>query len=173
MRAVSGILASVFAGFLLIAGSSQAAEKLGVPNEEEVTTKGKVVDVSCELTRDCPAQCGAGRHQLGIKTAEGKLLLAAKSSDNFMGSVRDLLPYCGKEIWVDGVTTNNFGTKLLMVQRYKTSEKAEWRTSSQSIIEWAKAHNVKPDSDQAESWMRNDAKVKAAVAKKGRVGVPE
>ena len=132
-----------------------------------------MVDVACELTKDCPAQCGAGKRQLGIKTPDGKLLLAAKNAVNFMGSTRDLLPYCGKDIWVDGVTTNNYGTRLLMVQRYKATEKAEWRDANQSIIEWAKANNVKPDSEQAENWMRNDPTVKAAVAKKGRAGVPE
>jgi hypothetical protein len=173
MRALLRNLAPLFAGLLLTAGTAQAADKLGIPGEEEVTTQGKVVDVSCELTKDCPAQCGAGKHQLGIKTADGKLLLAEKNAVNFMGSTRDLLPYCGKDIWVDGVTTNNYGTRLLMVQRYKTSEKDEWRDANQSIIEWAKAHNVKPDSEQAENWMRNDPTVKTAVAKKGRAGVPE
>ncbi len=173
MPRMSRILTPVFAGLLLTAGVVQAADKLGIPGEEEVTTQGTVVDVSCELTKNCPAQCGAGKHQLGIKTADGKLLLAAKNAVNFMGSTRDLLPFCGKDIWVDGVTTNNFGTKLLMVQRYKASEKDEWRDANQSIIEWAKANHVKPDSEQAESWMRNDSTVKAAVAKKGRAGVPE
>jgi hypothetical protein len=173
MREIFRNLAPVFASLLLTASTVQAADKLGIPGEEEVTTQGKVVDVSCELTRDCPAQCGAGKHQLGVKTPEGKILLAAKNAVNFMGSTRDLLAFCGKDIWVDGVTTNNFGTKLLMVQRYKASEKAEWRDANQSIIEWAKANHVKPDSEQAENWMRNDRLVKAAVAKKGRAGVPE
>src|SRR6266851_529780 len=135
MRQSSTILTTVLAGLMLMAGAAQAADKLGLPGEQEITTKGKVVDVACELTKDCPAQCGAGKRQLGIRTEEGRLLLAAKNAVGFMGSTRDLLPYCGKELWVDGITTANFGTTLLMVQRYKTSEKDEWREANQSIIE--------------------------------------
>jgi hypothetical protein len=173
MRSLSMILTPLLAAATLAAAPTVAAEKLGIAGEVEVTTKGKVVDVACELTRDCPAQCGAGRRQLGIKTDDGKLLLAAKNAVNFMGSSRELLPYCGEEIWVDGVTTTNFGTTLLMVQRYRISEKVQWRDATQSLLDWAKANKVNPDSPQAEEWMRNDPLVKKAVAKRGKTGVGE
>jgi hypothetical protein len=151
-----------------------AAESLGLPNDEQlVTFKGTVVAIACEIAKDCPPKCGDGKRQLGLRTPDGKLLLAAKSTVDFMGSVRDLLPYCGRLLIVDGLTVSSGGTKLLMIQRYKLSDPAPWRPTNQSLIDWAKANQVAVDSEEAKSWMRNDKQVMTAVAKKGRLGVPE
>jgi hypothetical protein len=151
-----------------------AAESFGLPSDEQlVTFKGTVVDVACEIAKDCPPKCGDGKRQLGLRTPDGKLFLAAKSNVDFMGSVGDLLPYCGRLLIVDGLTVSSGGTKLLMIQRYKLSDPAPWRSTNQSLIDWAKANHVAVDSEEAKAWMRNDPQVKAAVAKKGRLGVPE
>ena len=41
--------------FALLAGSAaHAAESWGLPGEEPATFAGKVVDVQCALTGDCP-----------------------------------------------------------------------------------------------------------------------
>src|SRR5262249_54092778 len=148
MRLRKLTIAPLLAAAVLAAVPAAAAEQLGIADEAEITTKGKVVDVTCELTGNCPAECGAGRRELALKTGAGRLLLAAKNTVSLMGATRELLAYCGKEVWVDGVTTSNFGTTLLMVQRLKTSEKAEWRDANQSLADWAKANKVKPDSPQ-------------------------
>jgi hypothetical protein len=169
MRVLALLLLALVAG----APGARAAESFGLQNEELLEVKATVVDVACELLKDCPARCGDGRRQLGLKTADGTLLLAAKNQVNFMGAVRDLLPFCGKEIDVDGLKTTNKGVPLYMIQRYRSSASAEWRNADQSIVDWAKANHVKPDGPEAENWMRSDPAVKAAVAKKGRLGVPE
>jgi hypothetical protein len=150
-----------------------AAESVGVANEQLVTIKGTVVDVACEITHDCAPRCGDGKRQLGLKTLGGKLLLAAKSEVDFMGSVRDLLPYCGRILIVDGLTTSDYGTTLLMVQRFKLSDAAPWRAADQGLADWAKANHLAVDSEEAKLWMRHDPTVAAAVAKRGKLGVPE
>jgi hypothetical protein len=155
------------------AADASAAESYGLPNEQLVSFKGKVVDVACEITMVCPPRCGDGKHLLAVRTFEGKLFLAAKSNVDFMGVILDLLPSCGRMITVDGITTTNYGTTLLMVQRYKPADAAPWRDTNQSLVEWARANHVTVDSEEAKAWERNDSVVKAAVAKKGRLGVPE
>jgi len=167
------LLLAALAVSLTSAPPAVAAESLGVANEQLVTVKGTVVDVACEIAHDCAPRCGDGKRQLGIKTLDGKLLLAAKSAVDFMGSVRDLLPYCGRILIVDGLTTSDYGTTLLMVQRFKLSDAAPWRPTTQGLVDWAKANHVAVDSEEAKIWMRNDPEVKDAVAKRGKLGVPE
>ncbi len=47
---------------MLALGTSgvRAAEEWGLPDEEVVRFEAKVVDIACELTGDCPANCGGG-----------------------------------------------------------------------------------------------------------------
>ena len=62
-----------------------------------------VVDIMCDLTGDCPADCGGGERQLGLKrSADGAMVLAMKNNQPaFTGAVVDLLPYCGQDVTVD------------------------------------------------------------------------
>ncbi|MBI1779476.1 MAG: hypothetical protein HYR63_29440 [Proteobacteria bacterium] len=157
----------------LAPGPARAADSMGLAGEKEFTAKVRVVDVACEVTKDCPFQCGAGKRLLGLKSSDGKLLLAAKDTGPFTGAVRDLMPFCGKEIFVDGITVTNYGSTLFMLQRYRGDEKKPWIEANQTVIDWAKTHKVKLDGPEAAEWFRNDAMIKAAVAKKGKLGVPE
>ena len=50
-----------------------AGEGVGADKETVVAMEAKVVDLSCELAKIRPPGCGAGRHQLGLLTADGKL----------------------------------------------------------------------------------------------------
>lgn len=63
----------------LCANSALAAESWGLPNEEIVRFEAKAIDVLCELTGDCPADCGAGGRQIGLLTDEGELILPYKN----------------------------------------------------------------------------------------------
>jgi hypothetical protein len=167
------LIALAFSLCLLSGSGAQAAEKFGISEEQVLTTKARVVDPACELTGSCPAHCGDGARQLGLLTPDGKLLIAAKGWAIFFGAVPDLLPACGKEIWVDGVTTTQFGATLFMVQRLKNNESDEWRDADQGLKDWTKAHGIKPDADEAQEWFRHDDAVAAEVAKRGKLGVPE
>jgi hypothetical protein len=167
------IALAAFAVCLVLAPGARAAEQLGTSQEQILTTKARVVDLACELTGSCPANCGDGKRQLGLLTPEGKLLVAAKGYAIFVGAVPDLLPHCGQTIWVDGLTTAQFGTTLFMVQRLKDNEADEWHDADQGLKDWSKAHKLAPDSDQAQEWYRHDETVAAEVAKRGKLGVPE
>ena len=74
----------------LAAAPAHAADSWGLENERTLEVTGKVVDLLCELTGDCPAECGAGKRQLGILTAEGRLLPAVKGTVFFAGGAPDL-----------------------------------------------------------------------------------
>jgi len=54
------------ATFLLGTVSSQAADEWGIDHEQVARWDGKVVDLLCELSGDCPANCGDGKRQLGL-----------------------------------------------------------------------------------------------------------
>jgi len=153
--------------------AGRAAESFGVSNEVLLTVKGKVVDLTCELTHECVPNCGAGKRQLGLLTSEGKLFVAAKSSTIFAGLAHDLIASCGQEIIADGLTTTNFGSTLLMIQRFKTAENADWIEANKFAADWARLHSTDPAGKQTEEWYRNDWVVKRAVAQHGQTGVPE
>ena len=168
MRSLALLLLVLFA-----AHPVRAADKVGAIDEVDFTGRGTVVDVSCEVAGRCVPDCGGGRHQLGILTADGKLYLAAKGAAIFRGLVPDLLPYCGKVIAVDGTTTTQFGALLLYIQRFRLKDGDPWITAEKTLNDWAAAHGVAPDSKEADEWFRHDEAVDAAVAKRGRLGVPE
>lgn len=159
------------AAFLAAANGARAADSLGVSNEKLVVLTGKVVDVACELTKDCPPNCADGARQLGLKGDDGKLYIAAKSATIFAGLTRDLIGYCGKPIIADGLLTSNYGTTILMIQRLKPTESSPWIETSAFSIEWAKRHNTTPDGKLADEWYRNDPAVLDAVAKHGKTGL--
>ena len=101
MRRISITL--VFFTALGLAGAAHAAKSWNLLNEEEASFEATVVDMICELTGDCPADCGiAGDRQLGLVDGEGKLILVAKNLTFFAGGSMDLQDYCGQTIEVDG-----------------------------------------------------------------------
>ena len=58
--------------------------------------EAKVVDILCELTGDCPANCGDGKRQLGLlRAADGVLVYPNKNSQPaFTGAALEHAPYC-------------------------------------------------------------------------------
>ena len=50
----------------VIAGAASAADEWGIEFEEKVRFEAKVVDILCELSGNCPANCGGGKRQLGL-----------------------------------------------------------------------------------------------------------
>lgn len=168
-----GMILAACAAILAGTAGARAADSLGIREEQVLQTKGTVVDLLCQVAHDCPPACGGGKRQLGILTADGKLLVAGKAAAIFFGATKDLLPYCGKEIETDGITTSGFGSTLYMVQRVRTSADAPWVATNQSMIDWAKAYNETFPSEELNTWFRRDKTVAAAVAKRGKLGVPE
>ncbi len=140
--------------------------------EAPATFEAKVVDVMCELTGDCPANCGDGDRQLALlRKADDVLVMALKNNQPaFTGAVVDLLPYCGQEVAVDGlmIEDEDFPIKnVYLVQRIKTND-GDWRKASQFTKVWA-AQN--PDAKGKGPWFRRDPRIKALIAEEGYLGL--
>ena len=152
---------------------ADAAELLGVIDEKPLKIKGKVVDIACNLTRQCLPHCGEGKRQLGLVTDQGVLYLVAKSSAIFAGAVTDLLPFCDQQIEIDGSTTTQFGATLLYVQRLRLVGSEAWLDSENFTKDWAKTNKLAPHDMKLAEWYRQDKTVAAAIKARGRLGVPE
>ncbi|MBD3664307.1 hypothetical protein [Sulfitobacter aestuariivivens] len=140
--------------------------------EEPALFEAKVVDAMCELTGDCPSNCGDGDRQLALlRAADGVLVMALKNNQPaFTGAVVDLLPYCGQDITVDGLMINDEDfpiNNVYLVQRIKAGS-ADWTKASQWTKVWA-ANN--PDAKGKGQWFRRDPRIQALIAKEGYLGL--
>ncbi|MCX8505415.1 MAG: hypothetical protein ORN98_02220 [Alphaproteobacteria bacterium] len=167
-----GLVFALAVGFCAMRGAG-AAELLGVTDEKPLQIKGKVVDIACNLTSQCPPHCGEGKRQLGLVTDQGVLYLVAKSSAIFAGAVTDLLPFCDQQIEIDGSTTTQFGATLLYVQRLRLVGSEAWLDSENFTKDWAKTNKLAPHDMKLAEWYRQDKTVAAAIKARGRLGVPE
>lgn len=97
-----------------------------VPARFEAT----VVDILCELSGDCPENCGDGNRQLGLlRSADDVLVFPNKNSQPaFTGAALELLPFCGQTIEVDGlmITDEDLNVdNVYLVQRIKSGD-GDW-----------------------------------------------
>lgn len=162
MRAIAITIAATFLAF---APGARAADNLGLADEKVESFKAKVVDIQCELTGQCAPSCGSGRRPLGLLTVDGKLRVAAKGSVNFAGVTPDLLPYCGREIYVDGLLIDSPKAVLYFVQFIREKEADPWKPTEAFATEWQSKHG------DPENWQRDDPQVKAIIAEKGVLGL--
>ncbi len=144
---------------------AQAAEAWGIEGEKLVEFSARVVDIACTLKNDCPPDCGGGKRLLGLMTEDGKLRAAVKASVDFGGAVRDLLPYCGKTIQVDGLLIENPAITMVMVQRMRENASQERRKTLTFQADWD-ARNGKSDE-----WYRNDPLANKVIADDGVYGI--
>lgn len=161
---VAGLFLSPFAQ----AQESQA-KSWNLAGEEKAVFSGKVVDILCELTGDCPAGCAGGARQLGILRDDGRLILPAKNAQaNFAGAVADLLPYCGKLVDVDGLMLGD-SVKLFQVQFIREQGKAEWQKANGFSNAWAA--RFPDDAKKKGPWFRKDSRVMALIERDGWLGL--
>lgn len=151
--------------------TADAAEKWGLPDEKIVRFEAKVVDILCELTGDCPKSCGAGKRQLGLLNAKGKLILPLKNSVIFAGAAAELVDFCGQMIIADGLLTTNRGYTVMALQFIKPLPDGKWRRANRFVAKWAKQTGIDPKSKQAERWFENDPRINALLAKDGKLGL--
>ncbi len=152
---------------LLLCAQAQAAEPWNLQYEKVASFKAKVVDVLCELTGDCPENCGGGKRQLGLLKADGTLHLAVKGVNDFAGAVNDLIPYCGKYIEVDGLLIKNPLATMYFLQRLRVSPSGKWVPATQFMKDWQAANpGIKG------LWFRNDPLVKEIITNDGVYGIP-
>ncbi len=159
---------SAIAGLALMAGPALAAEEWGIEHEEKARLTVTVVDIACELTGDCPENCGGGKRQLGLVTEEGRLIPAAKNFEPFAGAVVDLLAFCGRKTVVDGLLIENPKLPMFAVQFKKSADpEGDWARGNWFGKEWEKANPGK----EAGQWFRHDARILAKIERTGKLGV--
>jgi hypothetical protein len=156
---------------LLAYQPAQAAEEWGLPEEEVTRFDAKVVDILCELTGDCPTNCGNGSRQLGLLDDAGTLHLAIKNSTPFTGASWELLQFCGKTVTADGLFTTNKGYRIFALQFLREAPDGKWQRANRFTGQWAAKYGFAPDSQEAKQWFRNDPEVKRLIAEDGIFGL--
>ena len=150
------------------------AKAWNVAGEEKARFNGTVVDVLCDLTGDCPADCGAGTRQLAIRrSADDKLILVSKNAQAaFTGAARELAPFCAQEVEVDGNLVGDpelTQTKFYQVQKIRAVGADEWVSANR----WTKVWNEQ-NPDQAKvkgAWYRKDPLINAQIEAEGYLGL--
>lgn len=150
------------------AATANAAEEWGIEGEAKARFEAKVVDIACELTGDCPPECGAGKRQLGLLNDDGSLLLVTKNNDIFAGGVADLLDFCGRRIIADGLMIKTPHMPVFALQFKKPVADGKWSRANQFTKSWSKANGGK-DGGQ---WFRHDHRIKDEIAARGVFGIP-
>ena len=156
---------------LLALGSAHAAKSWGVTGEEIARFEAKVVDILCELTGDCPDNCGDGKRQLGLLTAENKLILVGKNQTPFSGAAEELVEFCGKQVIADGLFTDNRGLRFFALQFVRMAPDGEWQSANRFQGKWAERNGVAADSKEAKQWYQHDPNVKRLIERDGLLGL--
>jgi len=153
---------------------SQVTGWKNLQGREPALFKARVVDVLCELTGDCPKDCGAGKRQMGlVREADDKLILAGKNSQaQFNGATVDLAPCCGQPVTVDGLLVGNpdlTDTKFYQVFLVQREGSDKWAKAQRWTRTW-KRNN--PDLSELKGpWFRHDPAVKAEIEADGYLGL--
>ena len=145
-----------------------AAKSWGVSNEEKALFTGTVTDISCHLLGDCPADCGAGSRQLGLATKDQGMILVSKNLTLYTGAVEELYHFCGQEVEVDGLFTENRNVRFFQVQKVRLAGK-KWRKATRFHKAWAKEYGGKPR--KAKHWYRKDPRIKEIISRDGYLGL--
>lgn len=159
---------------LMVAGTAntaQAANSWGLQGEEILRFEAKVVDIVCELTGDCPPECGAGKRQLGLLKDDGVLVLPAKNQVPFAGASAELIDFCGKKVVADGLLVTNRGTTFYALQFVKEAPDGKWRRANRFGNKWAEANGFDPAGKEKNSWFRHDPAVKDLIGRQGKLGL--
>jgi hypothetical protein len=141
--------------------------------EQPARFEAKVVDLLCVLAGDCPDNCGDGRRQLGLLRAVDDVLVFPNKNSQpvFTGANIELLPFCGKEVEVDGLLVEDpdLGSKnVYLLQKIRESGASDWTTADRWTKEWAKAN---PEAQGKSPWFRRDPRVKDHIKKEGYFGL--
>ncbi len=168
MRHLIGVTAMALA---VLSPAAQAAEKWGLPGEEAVRFEAKVVDILCELSGDCPANCGGGTRQLGLLNDEGRLILPMKNQVFFAGAVDELIGFCAKRVVADGLMVTNRGYTFMALQFVREAPDGAWKRANRFTNKWAERNNVAADSAAAKRWFENDPRVKDLISRHGKLGL--
>jgi hypothetical protein len=153
---------------LLIPATGHSADEWGIAFEEVTRVDAKVVDLLCDLTGDCPDNCGDGRRQLGLIMPDGRLVPVVKNNDPFAGATNDLIGFCGQTITADGLMIRDPAMPLFQLQFKRLAPDGKWRRANQFTKDWSAANG----DQSAGKWFRKDAGIKQIIAEQGVFGIP-
>ena len=159
---------TTFAMLSIFSQSSLAAKSWGITNEQEAVFTGTVVDIACELTGDCPANCGEGRRQLGLKTADQGVILVAKNLTFYTGAAEELYGFCGQEIEVDGLFSEHRNIRFFQVQNMRIPG-GKWEKADRFLDAWAEDNDS--SKRKAKNWYTRDPRVEEILTRDGRLGL--
>ncbi|MBV9079134.1 MAG: hypothetical protein JO048_16855 [Methylobacteriaceae bacterium] len=146
------------------------AESWGLQNESLAVISGKVVDIVCELSGDCPSGCGQGLRQLGIVTSAGKLIPVSKNGQPaFTGAIQELFPFCQKTVDLDGLYAGDTKNRLFQVQLIRETGAQSWIKAERWTQEWAKQNPSLAGS--ADEWYFQDPRIAAQIKARGYLGL--
>ena len=129
---------------------------------------GLVVDITCELTGNCPVDCGDGQRQLGLKTDDQGTILVSKNLTLYTGATEELKSFCGKLVEVDGLFTENRGVRFFQVQKMRPPG-GSWQKATLFHNSWAAEHDTKPR--KAKRWYRKDPRIQTIIERDGYLGL--
>lgn len=168
--ALIGVLATPLAAQDFSEGSE--AKSWNLYAEIPARFEAEVVDVLCNLTGDCPDNCGDGTRQLGLlRTADDVMVFPFKNNQPaFTGAATDLLPYCGQTVTVDGllIEDEDLNAKNLYLVQTVTTVDGTTNKANQWTKVWAKAN---PDAAGKGPWFRRDPRIKEIIAREGYLGL--
>ena len=137
-----------------------------------------VVDILCELTGDCPANCGGGAplRQLGlVDNDEGRgagllhLPTKLKNATAFSGTVVELIGFCGKQVVADGLYSTNLigaiASSRSTGQFVREAPDGEWRAANRFLGKWANDNDLLGGQlhlPRPSQWFRHDPTVARA-----------
>lgn len=141
--------------------------------ESPARFEATVVDLLCDMTGDCPADCGGGTRQLALlRSADNVLVFPMKNNQPaFTGAANELQPFCGKAVEVDGlmITDPDIGAQnVYLVQRIREVGAADWVKANRWTKDWAEAH---PEAAGDGPWFNRDPRVQAEIATNGYFGL--
>jgi len=148
------------------------ARSWNLTGEQPALFEARVVDLLCELTGDCPTDCGAGERQMGlVRTADNVMILAIKNSQAaFSGAAVDMALYCNQIVEVDGLLIDNpaLGARnVYMVQKVRVAG-GDWSKANKFTKVWASEN---PNAKGKGAWFRRDPRIKALIAENGYLGL--
>lgn len=169
----TAVLAIAFLASPAVAQNKKSkAKSWNLTGQVKARFDAKVVDILCEVSGGaaCAANCGGGSLQLGVvRKSDNRLFPVSKNGQPiFSGAVADLLPYCNKDVEVDGLLAGEGDIKTYQVQLVREQGKKKWNKTRGFTKAWRKQF---PDAKKKGAWFRNDPRVKKQLEADGWLGL--